>query len=145
MKNSTFYSWSPIARKKLKVKALSAIILGAAIILYLFDPSIPGQLYPPSPFRALTGLYCPGCGTLRGLHHLLHGRFWVAFGLNPLMVLSLPYLFYSYLSYSLPVITGHKIPKIYVRSSVIWWLLKIVLAYWILRNIPFPPFSLLAP
>ncbi|NEO96316.1 MAG: DUF2752 domain-containing protein, partial [Moorea sp. SIO3G5] len=102
-------------------------------------------LYPPSPFRTLTGLYCPGCGTLRGLHQLLHGNLWAAFGLNPLMVLSLPYLIYSYICYSLPVFTGRKVSQIFIKPAWIWWMLKIILAYWILRNIPFAPFSWLAP
>ncbi|NET65307.1 MAG: DUF2752 domain-containing protein [Moorea sp. SIO1G6] len=145
MKKTYLYSLYPIARIKLKVKVLSAIILGSAIILYFFDPSIPGQLYPPSPFRTLTGLYCPGCGTLRGLHQLLHGNVWAAFGLNPLMVLSLPYLIYSYICYSLPAFTGRKVSPIFIKPAWIWLMLKIILAYWILRNIPFPPFSWLAP
>ncbi|MGN1359189.1 MAG: DUF2752 domain-containing protein [Kiritimatiellia bacterium] len=39
-----------------------------------------------------TGWQCPGCGTLRGLHALLHLRFAEAWQLNPFMVVSLPLL-----------------------------------------------------
>ncbi|NEU83894.1 DUF2752 domain-containing protein [Nostoc sp. UIC 10630] len=144
-KNLTSYSLSPIEKRRLKVIILSAIILIAAIILYFFNPATPGRLYPPSPFRTLTGLYCPGCGTLRGFHQLLHGHLWTAFGLNPLMVLSLPYLLYSYICYSLPAFTRRKVTPIFIKSTWIWWTLKIILGYWILRNIPFFPFYWLAP
>ena len=40
-------------------------------------------MYAPCLFYALTDLYCPGCGTLRGLHELLHGRIGIAHGPKP--------------------------------------------------------------
>ena len=36
------------------------------------DPSQPGH-YPVCPLYRHTGLFCPGCGGLRGLHRLTHG------------------------------------------------------------------------
>lgn len=36
------------------------------------------------PFRAVTGLPCPTCGTLRAASHLLRGEFAAAFEANPL-------------------------------------------------------------
>ncbi|MDZ7963042.1 MAG: DUF2752 domain-containing protein [Aulosira sp. DedQUE10] len=135
---------SSISVKTLRVAGLSGIIVLAAIVLYFFNPS-NSSIYPPSPFRALTGLYCPGCGTLRALHQLLHGHILKAFNLNPLMMLAMPYLLYSYVSYSAPVILGEKIPQVFIKPTWIWLVLKIILGYWVLRNIPFAPFSWLAP
>ncbi|MEA5596169.1 DUF2752 domain-containing protein [Rivularia sp. UHCC 0363] len=134
----------PISVKTFKVAILSSIIVLAAIILYYFNPA-GSQLYPSSPFRALTGLYCPGCGSLRAIHQLLHGHFLAALDLNPLMVLATPYLIYSFISYTSPVILGQKIPQVYVKPALIWLFLKVVFAYWVLRNIPLPPFNWLAP
>ncbi|MEW5722540.1 MAG: DUF2752 domain-containing protein, partial [Thermodesulfobacteriota bacterium] len=57
----------------LVVSALGAAGLAGATWLYLVNPAV-SALYPPCPFHALTGLYCPGCGTLRGLNQLLHGH-----------------------------------------------------------------------
>lgn len=136
--------YSSISVKAFKVATLTGFIVSAAIILYYFNPA-GSQLYPSSPFRTLTGLYCPGCGSLRAVHQLLHGHLFAALDLNPLMVLTTPYLIYSFISYTSPVILGQQISQIYVKPAWIWLFLKVVLVYWVLRNIPFPPFNWLAP
>src|SRR6266446_10007644 len=70
------------------VVTLSAI-LGSAVILFLFNPAQSG-FYPVCLFHQSTGLLCPGCGSLRALHQLLHGHLVAAVHLNALLVLSLP-------------------------------------------------------
>lgn len=135
---------SPISVKAFKIIGLTSTIVLATVILYYFNPA-DSQLYPSSPFRTLTGLYCPGCGSLRGIHQLLHGHFLAALDLNPLMVLTAPYLIYSFISYTSSVILGTTIPQVYIKSAWIKLFLKVVLAYWVLRNIPFAPFNWLAP
>ncbi len=52
------------------------------------DPNEGGH-YPACPFLALTGLYCPVCGTLRAVHALAHGDVTAAVGLNVLAVAGL--------------------------------------------------------
>ena len=44
----------------------------------------------PCLFKAATGLDCPGCGTQRAFHALLHGDLAGAWGFNAAFVLSLP-------------------------------------------------------
>ena len=51
--------------------ALAAAVGGTAVVATV-DPSEPGH-YPECPFHWITGLYCPGCGTLRAVHALTHG------------------------------------------------------------------------
>lgn len=131
--------------KKLKVFLLLSLVSCALVILYVFDPAAPNGIYPPSPFRLLTGLFCPGCGTLRGLHALLHGDIKTALDFNPLMVVSLPYLIYSFYTYCSPIILGHRVQSLFIRSSWIMSYLTVVLVFWVLRNLPYPPFSILAP
>src|SRR5580693_9291812 len=58
----------PVAKS---VAMLAAVAVGA-VLLELFDPATSG-IFPPCPFRYLTGWYCPGCGSLRAIHQLLHG------------------------------------------------------------------------
>jgi hypothetical protein len=70
---------------------LALSVLAAALVpLYLFNPANGG--FPVCPFRALTGLLCPGCGSQRALHDLLHGNVTEAFRYNALLVASIPLL-----------------------------------------------------
>ncbi len=55
----------------------------ASAILITFDPATTWW-FPSCPLRALTGLLCPLCGSLRALHALLVGAPVVALSLNPL-------------------------------------------------------------
>jgi len=64
----------------------------AGLVLFLFDPS-RYHFYPLCVFHQVTGLLCPGCGSLRALHQLLHGNIYTAFRFNPLVVLCLPFAF----------------------------------------------------
>lgn len=61
---------------------------GCALIA-LVDPDEGGR-YPSCPTRALLGIDCPACGTLRGLHALSRGRPGVALDHNVLLVLAVP-------------------------------------------------------
>jgi hypothetical protein len=124
--------------------ALTGAIPAALVYLFLFNPA-GSNLYPSCPFYALTGFYCPGCGTLRGLHQLLHGHLAAAFGLNPLMVLTLPLMIYIFISYALVGIRGRGLPGLFLSPSLIWAIFWILMSYWVLRNIPLYPFTLLAP
>jgi hypothetical protein len=67
------------------------LLIGMAAFYFWFDPG-QASFFPPCPFRLLTGLECPGCGSQRCLHQLAHGNIRQAYLYNPLMVLSLPYV-----------------------------------------------------
>ena len=56
-----------------------------ALAMLFWFPPIEYGFYPRCLFHALTGLNCPGCGTLRSVHYLLHGQLATAFQLNPLL------------------------------------------------------------
>jgi hypothetical protein len=122
---------------------ISAVCTGTYII-YRVNPA-ESAWFPPCPFHALTGLYCPGCGSGRALHHLLHGEVPAALALNPLMVVLLPVMIVWALINSLPSLFA----RIYTRVAPLgrWaWVVPAVLAlYWIARNIPCHPFNILAP
>jgi hypothetical protein len=118
--------------------------VAALVLLYFIDPAKPGGPFPPCLFHALTGLHCPGCGTTRALHQLLHGNIRAALGLNLLMVASLPFLAYAFVSKGL-VLFGRRLPVVFSHPAWTWALFALVILFWILRNIPAYPFSLLAP
>ena len=67
-------------------------LTGALTYVGLADPHRPGFLFPGCPFKALTGLNCPGCGGLRMTHDLLHGDLAAAFVDNLFLLVGLPAL-----------------------------------------------------
>ena len=135
---------NPVLSRRTRSWGLLVVVSGVAAVLYLFSPYDSG-LYATCPFKALTDYHCPGCGTLRGLYELLHGHLGTAFGLNPLMVLSLPFIAYSIIKYIAAGILGRAERKIFIPSALIWSLLVVIMLFWIVRNLSFYPFSLLAP
>lgn len=92
-------------------------------VLHIVNPQEASWI-PPCPFFAVTGLKCPGCGTLRGIHNLLHLRFRAAWELNPLMVVSIP-LILALLAF----------PRLRRNVVLGWSLLAVTLFYWVLRNL----------
>ncbi|MBR4389415.1 MAG: DUF2752 domain-containing protein [Prevotella sp.] len=69
---------------------LGILLLLAAVYVYsAFDPSA-STWFPKCPFLVLTGLKCPGCGSQRAVHSLLHGDVGGAFAYNAMLVISLP-------------------------------------------------------
>lgn len=72
-------------------KILAAAGAMALAALFVFDPERSG-FFPSCPFLQLTGWKCPGCGSQRAVHALLHGELVAAFGFNALLVVSIPYL-----------------------------------------------------
>jgi len=116
---------------------LTALAASAALLAG-FDPA-SAAFFPPCPFHSLTGLDCPGCGSLRGLHQLLRGHPVAAFRLNPLMFLALPSEVYALASWLLRQLTGWSLPRVRVRPAAIWALLAAILVFWVFRNTPFYP------
>ena len=121
---------------------MALIIAGTVFsLLFFFNPA-DVYFFPPCPFHYITGLYCPGCGSLRAVHQLLHGNLRAAFDLNPLMVLMLPFVM---LSIGLPFICKRPLAWNFLNINWGWVLFFTVVVFWILRNIPFFPFNVLAP
>ncbi len=119
-------------------------IVAAGVILYAGDPAV-SPIFPPCPFHWLTGLWCPGCGSARALNAILHGRIMSALDLNPLLVISLPFLAYAAVSRALMALWGRGLPRIFTGAAWGWLVLCVVVVFWVARNIPIYPFTILAP
>jgi len=130
--------------QRLKWAVGLAAIAVVLFFVFLFDAA-DSTFYPPCVFHVVSGLHCPGCGSARALHQLLHGNLLTALSTNALVILSLPFLGYSLVSYTMLVTRGRRLPGVFLQSFWIWLLLAGILLYWFLRNIPLYPFSRLAP
>jgi len=109
------------------------VLAAAAGVLFTNNPET-SRLFPPCPVFAVTGLYCPGCGSTRASHHLMHGRVATAMTFNPLMVISIPIVVAMLLR-----------PRITRRPITAWAAAAILIVYALLRNLPWEPFASLAP
>ena len=121
------------------VAGIWLLLIAGSVYLYVFEPGRSG-FFPPCMFRTLTGFTCPGCGTTRALHQIVHGHLLAAFMLNPLLLIALPFLVFAFLRYSAIVFQGGVPPKNSLRPRYIYAIFFVVSAFWIFRNTPFYPF-----
>lgn len=138
-----------LIRSRLKEDAIllygGVLIAATALIaLRIFDPT-QTHLFPSCPLYKLTGFYCPGCGSTRALHFLLHGDVYSAFAMNPLAILVLPFLLYGGASYLSLQLRGQSLPRVFIPGRWIWALGILIVLYGVARNIPIYPFYVLAP
>jgi hypothetical protein len=110
----------------------------------LFAGVHPPAWYPRCPFFWLTGLYCPGCGSARTLHALAHGDIGAAAGYNILLVCVLPLLaFWGTVAFYRGLAQNRPAPQLPLGSALVVLVVSVV--FGVLRNLPWWPFSLLAP
>jgi len=126
--------------------ASGCIALGAAAVVARFDPAAAGSRFPACQFRAVTGLWCPGCGLTRGFHQLFTGHPISAVQYNvfvPLVLVAVALLWWSWMQASWG---RQRVPlPAWVRRALAFYLPIAVVAYGVLRNVPAAPFSSLAP
>lgn len=111
----------------------SIVIFVLGLIYYKFNPGNIA-IFPKCPFLLLTGLKCPGCGSQRAIHCLLHLDIQGALMYNFLLVASLPVI--AILVYA--EIVKNKKPILYIKlhkAKYIWTIFWFVIGWWIIRNI----------
>jgi uncharacterized protein DUF2752 len=126
--------------------ALVVFIPGGLLFLYfLFNPT-DHSFFLTCPLLAATGYYCPGCGSQRAIHQLLHGNIETAFWLNPLLMITLPILIYALgqKAYNFIFDTQYRV-GIFYNKGFIYGYFGLAILYWILRNLTYYPFTLLSP
>jgi hypothetical protein len=113
---------------------LAAAAVAATTYVGLVDPNVSGH-YPTCPFLALTGAFCPGCGSLRAVHALTRGDVGAAIGLNALTVAAMVALAVVWVSWVRRRWTGR--PRTSVAPAwTLYLMLGVVVAFWVLRNLP---------
>ena len=124
-----------------KVGGLAAVGLVGCAYVALNDPNT-STLFPACPFKAATGLDCPGCGITRALHALLNGDMVRALDHNALFVLALPiltlWLVRGILRSTGRVSAG---PAMQWHPWMTWALVSTIGAFWIVRNIGWGPLA----
>lgn len=125
-----------MSRKNYYFLTLILIVFGGGLWFYYnYNPQSESFLLK-CPFKFATGYDCPGCGSQRALHSLLHGEFSQAFSYNPLFMLAIPYVFVGILFewFGLKYIYP-KIRKILFGTKAIYLISLIITIFMIFRNL----------
>ena len=115
----------------LGVAAAAAVVVTTIGAL---DPNVAGH-YPTCPWLALTGTYCPGCGSLRAIHALAHGDPATAVARNPLAMIAIGWLAVWFVVWARRTVTGWKGTTM-APAWVLYGIVGVVLTYWVARNVP---------
>lgn len=118
-------------RRKPRSSGAAAIVISAAALLcvYAVVTGLTGWM-PRCPFKMVTGLDCPGCGSQRALMALLHGHPLEAWSYN----LFLPFAV-AYIVALLVVPRGTRLGRVLESPAALWILLALIVAWTILRNL----------
>ncbi|MDZ7639607.1 MAG: DUF2752 domain-containing protein [Bryobacterales bacterium] len=114
------------------VAALGAMGAGA---LFLSPPERSWFL-PACPIHAATGFFCPGCGTARALHALLHGRLAEAIDANLLLIALLPALCWLAVLLFADALRDNRIRSLHLPAPLAWGLVGAVALFTLFRNLP---------
>jgi len=115
--------------------AVLAAAGGALAMLASRSPEQPGH-YPVCPFHYVTGLWCPGCGSLRALHALTRGDPATAVHRNVLALAALPVLAFAWLHWFRRAATGRPRGPGTLPAYVLWGLMAVIIAFGVTRNLP---------
>ena len=109
--------------------ATGAVLAGAVAYVGINDPHRPGALFPPCPFKLLTGWNCPACGGLRMTHDLLHANLSAAVVDNIVLLVGLPALLGWFLW------CRHTGKPALTRAAVVV-IITTAIAWTVIRNMP---------
>ena len=123
-----------------KIELIKAVSLSSALLLIplflRFAPSWAERFYPVCVLTKITGLYCPGCGTMRAFRSLAAFDFESAFLYNPfLFLIVIPLFIYMSVIYMMRAISGKQIPSLLSSHRVALSVLALIIGIFIFRNI----------
>jgi hypothetical protein len=105
------------------------------------DPTTPGGPLPVCPTKALLGIDCPGCGSLRMLYSLLHGDVPASVRYNALGLVAVLFLLWAFGAWTYGRIVGRRIVSWQHQRWAAAVALVLVSVWFVVRNLPFAPFT----
>ncbi|AZB21518.1 DUF2752 domain-containing protein [Kaistella haifensis] len=121
--------------KHLKLAVLILIFIGLGVVFYSFNPQ-NSIYFLKCPIYYFTGYLCPGCGSQRAIHELLHLNIKKAFEYNALFVTVTPYVILAIVLNTKPLRNYFpKTRKLFFNPQAILVLLGIAVVFSVYRNI----------
>ncbi len=120
---------------------VAALAASTCAVVWLADPTTAGGLLPVCPTRVLLGTDCPGCGSLRMLHAVLHGDVFSALRYNALGLIALGLLIWAFGAWTCGRLVDRHIrswqhyrwsPTVALILTALWF---------VVRNLNFWPFT----
>ena len=123
IKNKSFYLF------------LFPVLLVVGMVYYFNNPA-ESWFFLKCPVNYVTGLSCPGCGSQRAIHELLHLNFKQAFAYNPLLIAAIPYTALGIAFNTETLKTRYpKTRKFFYGQRALYVVLVVGILFYILRNI----------
>ena len=110
------------------------IILVVVGYYFLLNPYEQKYFFISCPFYQISGYQCPGCGSQRAFHELLHLRFFEAIKQNVLFVLAIPYVLLIFYT-SFHQEKYQKLRQILMGNKTLLILLIVAILFGVLRNL----------
>ena len=111
--------------------------------IWLGDPTTPGGTLPVRPTKALLGIDCPGCGSLRMIYSLIHVDFASAVRYNAVALVAVVLLVWAFAAWTYGRLMGR---RVWSWQHLRWsapTALALMLVWFVVRNLGFGPFPAL--
>ena len=114
-RDSAQQNWDDEVVYRIMMAIAAAVLLTAAV--FLLVPSL-GEAFGrmPCALRAMTGLYCPGCGGTRALIALMHGQLLKSLYCNAAVPYTILFAAVYMISHTLKHITRGRVRGIHYRN-----------------------------
>jgi hypothetical protein len=123
--------------------AVAAAAASGCVCIWLANPTVPGGILPVCPTKALFGIDCPGCGSLRMIYSLLHLDVANAVRYNALGLAAVLLLLWAFAAWAYSRFVGRRV----LSWQHLRWsaptALALTLAWFVVRNLDFGPFPAL--
>jgi hypothetical protein len=129
-----------VVRRLSEPAGVAALAACGCAAVWLGDPANPLGPFLVCPVKALLGIDCPGCGSLRMLYSLLHGDLGAAVRFNALGLVAVVLLVWAYVAWTYERLAGRRVRswQHYRWSAPV--ASALVLVWFVIRNLDFGPF-----
>jgi len=133
----------PLAPPLAAPLGVAAVAACGCAVIWLANPTVPGGILPVCPTKALLGIDCPGCGSLRMIYSLLHFDLVGAVRYNALGLVAVGLLVWAFAAWTYGRLVGRQVRSWQHLRWAAPVALALTLVWFVVRNLGFGPFPAL--